>query len=589
MTLAVESVGETPSNLIEPYGGPLVDLLVTDRDEYEDLRAVAAASPSFQISERAMCDLELLATGGFSPLSGFMGHRDFASVLHTMRLADGAVFPIPVTLPLDSVPGLSVGKTIALRAPANDLLAVMDVQELYEWSFEESCDLVARTRDSKHPLVTEMKRWGRVNAAGNLRVLQLPKHYDFESLRLTPRETRRRLGIMKRPNIVAFQTRNPMHRVHEELTRRAIEQVDGALLLHPAVGMTKPGDVDHYTRVRTYQALSDAYDPARFLLALLPLAMRLAGPREALWHAIIRRNYGANFLIIGRDHASPGSDSKGRAFYDPYAAQELVEKHQSETGVRVIPFREFVFLPSEGRYEEVSNVSPGTPTASISGTQVRDEYLNAGRLLPAWFTRPEVARILAQAYPPKRQQGFCIWFTGLSGSGKTTTAEVLRTLLLERGRQITLLDGDVVRTTLSSGLGFSREDRDANIRRIGFVAAEIVRHRGIVICAAVSPYRSTREEVRSLVGSDQFFEVFVDTPLEVCEQRDVKGMYAKARRGEIHGFTGIDDPYEPPLAPEITLETTSTTAEQNARRILQMIERLGFLEPREKLAPGTDS
>jgi sulfate adenylyltransferase len=378
--------------------------------------------------------------------------------------------------------------------------------------------------------------------------------------------------------VVAFQTRNPLHRVHEELTKRASQEVDGVLLLHPVVGLTKPGDVDHYTRVRTYRSLAGKYyEKDRILLSLLPLAMRMAGPREALWHAIIRRNYGANHLIIGRDHASPGADSLANPFYGPYDAQELVEGFSAETGVKAVPFRELVYLPDEERYEEVSRTRRAVNSLSISGTQVREEYLNRGIRLPSWFTRPEVAEILAETYPPRHRQGFCVWFTGLSGAGKSTTTEVLTVLLMEHGRQVTVLDGDVVRTHLSKGLGFSKEDRDVNIRRIGFVAAEIVRHGGLAVCAAVSPYRATRDEVRNMVGTDHFIEVFVNTPLWVCEQRDVKGMYARARRGEIKDFTGIDDPYEPPTSPEIILDTVGHSAEENARTILDYLTDHSFV------------
>ena len=406
----------------------------------------------------------------------------------------------------------------------------------------------------------------------------MPSHYDFRELRLTPAETRARLATYGHSNVVAFQTRNPLHRVHEELTKRAAQEVDGVLLLHPVVGMTKPGDVDHFTRVRTYKALADRYyDKDRILLALLPLAMRLAGPREALWHAVIRRNYGANFLIVGRDHAGPGNDSTGKPFYGPYDAQELVSQYEDELGVKMVPFRQFVYLPDEGRYEEVSRIAADTKTADISGTQVREEYLNNGRQLPDWFTRPEVAEILSESYPPRHKQGVCIWFTGLSGAGKSTTAEVLTELLLQEGRQVTVLDGDVVRTHLSKGLGFSKEDRDINIRRIGYVASEIVRHGGTVVCAAISPYRATRNDVRAMAGTDHFVEVFVDTPLEVCEERDFKGLYAKARRGELTGFTGIDDPYEEPLNPEITLDTVGQTAEDNARAIIEYLRSRGLL------------
>jgi sulfate adenylyltransferase len=342
--------------------------------------------------------------------------------------------------------------------------------------------------------------------------------------------------------------------------------------------MIKSGDVDHYTHVRSYKALvARYYDPNRTLLVLFPLAVRLAGPREALWHAVSRRNYGANYLIVGRDHASPGVDSTGKPFYGPYDAQELVERFHDDVGVGVVPFSEFVYLPDAGRYDEVSRISPWGRAVSISGTYVREEFLNKGKVLPDWFTRPEVAEILAESYPPRHQQGVCIWLTGLSAAGKSTTAEVLTVLLLEHGRQVTVLDGDVVRTHLSKGLGFSKEDRDTNIRRIGYVAAEIVRHGGAVVCAAVSPYRATRNDVRNTVGKDHFVEVFVDTPLAVCEERDVKGLYAKARRGEIKGFTGIDDPYEVPQHAEITLDTMAHTPEANARLILHYLIREGFV------------
>jgi len=364
-----------------------------------------------------------------------------------------------------------------------------------------------------------------------------------------------------------------MHRAHEELTKRAAAAVDGVLLLHPSVGMTKPGDVDHYTRVRTYKTLTENhYARDRVVLSLLPLAMRMAGPREALWHAIIRRNFGANHFIVGRDHASPGG-----GYYGPYDAQELVAKHSDEIGVTMVPFHELVYVAEEDRYEEASRVPPGAKTMSISGTQVRDEFLGKGISLPEWFTRPEVAAILAASYPPRHRQGFCVWFTGLSGAGKSTTADILSVLLLEHGRQSTMLDGDVVRTHLSKGLGFSKEDRDANILRIGFVASELARHGGVAICAAVSPYRATRDQVRAMVGPDRFIEVFVDTPLEVCEARDAKGMYAAARRGAIKNFTGIDDPYEVPVAPELTLDTTSFTAERNAREIIALLSARGFV------------
>jgi sulfate adenylyltransferase len=569
------------SGLIEPYGGKLVDLMVPEEAMDEALE-YASNLPSIRLSERSVCDLELLAVGAFSPLDRFMSEADHQSVLDNMRLTNGYVFPIPIPLPIedDEKAAIDIGQDIALRSPRNELLAIMTVEEIYEWDLEEVAQKAFGTTDLRHPLVAEMYRWGKYNISGPLQVLRLPAHYDFKDLRKTPAETRAMLESFGHENVIAFQTRNPLHRVHEELTKRATQEKDGVLLLHPVVGMTRPGDVDHFTRVRTYRTLAQRYyDPDRILLSLLPLAMRMAGPREAVWHALIRRNYGANHLIVGRDHAGPGKNSKGEPFYGPYDAQELVESLSGELGVEVVPFRMMVYLPDEERYEEVSKVDETTRTASISGTQVREEYLENGRQLPGWFTRPEVAEILAETYPPRFRQGACIWFTGLHNSGKSTTASVLTALLQEHGRTVTLLDGDVVRTHFSDGLGFSKRDRDDHVRRMGYVASEIVRHGGIAICAAVSPYRTTRNDVRSMMGSDHYVEVFVDTPLEICEQRDTKGLYARARRGEIVGFTGIDDPYEAPQNPEICLDTIEYTAEENARFVLSRLLESGFIRP----------
>ena len=567
------------ANLIAPYGGKLVNLMV-EAEECAELMVQASHLPSVKISARAMCDLELLASGGFSPLDRFMGKADYERVLTEMRLKNGTLFPIPVTLPLNEEDLPKWGEAITLADARNNPLAIMQLEEVYPYDPQREARLVLGTTDPRHPLISEMVRWGKVYVSGSLRVLDLPKYHDFVELRRTPAQVRALLEEMGNDHVVAFQTRNPMHRIHEELTKRAASEVGGSLLVHPVVGLTKPGDVDHYTRVRTYRALVENYYEANHtLLSLLPLAMRLAGPREALWHAIIRRNHGATHFIIGRDHAGPGKDSKGIPFYGPYEAQLMMQQYSDELGVQPVEFKELVYLPDEDRYEEENKISEGTRVFNISGTQVRDDYLAKGRLLPEWFTRRETAEILRQMYPPRHRQGFCLWFTGLSGSGKSTTAEIVVSLLLERGRQITLLDGDVVRTHLTKGLGFSREDRDTNILRIGFVAGEIVRHGGIAITAAISPYRATRNEARKMVGEDRFFEIFVDTPIEVCESRDVKGLYARARRGQITGFTGVDDPYETPVDPEIILDTVNASAEENAHKIVAFLEERGFLLP----------
>jgi sulfate adenylyltransferase len=555
------------NNLISPYGGKLVNLLVGGV-EREELLAKANTYPSLQITDRNLNDLELLASGGFSPLDRFMGQADYQRVLTEMRLANGTLFPMPITLTIKKEALPTREDWITLRDSRNYIIAVMHLEEVFRWDPAREARLSLGTTDPRHPLVSEMSFWGDLCISGELKVLNLPVYFDFTPLRLTPAQVREHLSALGHEKVVAFQTRNPMHRVHEELTRRAAEAVDGSLLVHPVVGLTKPGDVDHYTRVRIYKALYEHYyDQSRTMLSLLPLAMRMAGPREALFHAIIRRNHGATHFIVGRDHAGPGNDSTGKPFYGPYEAQEMLKQYEAEIGVAMVPFEELFYLVDEDRYVEKKDVPEGAKTASISGTQVRDDYLAKGKLLPGWFTRKETAEILMEAYPPQHKRGVCIWFTGLSGAGKTTISNALVPMLLEHGRQTSVLDGDVVRTHLSKGLGFSKEDRDANILRIGFVASEIVHAGGTVICAAISPYRQARNETRNMVGTDSFIEVFVDTPVEECERRDIKGMYAKARRGEIKGFTGVDDPYEAPPNPE-----------DNARKIIAYLQSRGYIQ-----------
>ncbi|MCJ7701836.1 MAG: bifunctional sulfate adenylyltransferase/adenylylsulfate kinase [Anaerolineales bacterium] len=571
MTVSKDSV------LVSPYGGKLINL-VTTGEEREAIREKANRYPSIQISDRALHDLELLAVGGYSPLDRFMGKADYQRVLTEMRLSDGTLFPMPITLTINKEDLPTREEWIALRDSRNYLIAAMRIEEVFTWDPVREARLVLGTTDTRHPLVSEMEQWGDLCISGELKIINLPVYYDFVKIRRTPAETRALLNEMGNDNVVAFQTRNPMHRVHEELTKLAAAEVGGSLLIHPVVGLTKPGDVDHFTRVRVYKALqSNYYDQKSTVLSLLPLAMRMAGPREAVWHAIIRRNYGANHFIVGRDHAGPGNDSAGKPFYGPYEAQEMMKQYEGEIGVKMVPFQWMVYLPDDQIYVPADQVPEGARVSTISGTQVREEYLAKGNLLPEWFTRKETAEILAEVHPPKHKQGLCLWFTGLSGCGKSTIASALIPMLMEHGRQASVLDGDVVRTHLSKGLGFSKEDRDTNIMRIGFVAGEIARHNGTVVCAAISPYRATRNEARKMSGDDRFVEIWVNTPLEVCEQRDIKGLYAKARRGEIKGFTGIDDPYEEPQNAEIVLNTVDTTPDENARFIIGYLTERGLI------------
>ncbi len=561
-----------------PYGGTLVNLIVDDA-RAAAMKATAKDHASITLDERGLCDLELLAVGAFSPLRGFMGQADYQRVVAEMRLADGTLWPLPVTLPVTPGAGVEVGKTLALRDVYGNLLAFMHIAELYEYDKEHEAKHAYGSTDAKHPSVAHLGRQASHYAAGRLEVIRTPPHYDFVDLRRTPAELRAHFESLGWSKIVAFQTRNPLHRAHEELTKRAAEQIGGGLLIHPVVGVTKPGDVDHFTRVRCYRALVDNYyEPGSVVLSLLPLAMRMAGPREALLHAIIRRNHGCTDFIVGRDHAGPGKDSTGKPFYGPYEAQEYMAKYKDEIGMGMVDFKQMVYLPDEDRYSPVDSVPPGVRTADISGTQVRDDYLAKGIPLPEWFSRPAVAAILGETNPPKFRQGMTIWFTGLSGSGKSTVAHGLVERLAEYGRNVSVLDGDEIRTHLSKGLGFSKEDRDANIHRVGYVAGLVAQHGGTTLCAVISPYRAPRDQARKS-SQGNFVEIYCDTPIEVCESRDVKGLYAKARAGEIKGFTGVDDPYEAPLNPEVTLDTSKLGVEACVDKIIEKLLELGYILP----------
>ncbi len=563
--------------LISPFGGKLVDLLV-DAPRAAEMKGKAKDYESLTLDERCLCDLELLATGAFSPLSGFMGKADYDRVLSEKRLVNGTLWPLPVVLPVKPGDGVAEGKTLALRDVYGNLLAFLHIEEIYPIDKKKESQLAYGSEDDSHPAVAWLNRQPSHYAAGKLEVLRTPPHHDFVELRRTPKELRDHFSKLGWSKVVAFQTRNPLHRAHEELTKRAAEQIKGGLLIHPVVGVTKPGDVDHFTRVRCYRALVDNYyEPGTVVLSLLPLAMRMAGPREVLLHAIIRRNHGCTDFIVGRDHAGPGKDRSGKPFYEPYAAQEAMAEHREELGMGMVDFKQMVYLPDEDRYAPVDEVPKGVKTADISGTQVRDDYLAKGVPLPEWFSRPAVAEILGEANPPKFKQGLTIWFTGLSGSGKSTVAHALVERLAEFGRNVSLLDGDEIRTHLSKGLGFSKEDRDTNIHRVGYVAGLVAQAGGTTLCAVISPYRETRDNARKL-SKGNFVEIFCDTPIGVCEERDVKGLYAKARAGLIKGFTGVDDPYEAPLNPEITLDTSKLSVQECADEIIKKLAELGYVQ-----------
>src|SRR5947209_8629831 len=575
------------AGLNTPYGGSLVTLIVDDARAAE-MKGTAQDFASLTLDERGLCDLELLATGGFSPLTGFLGKADYTRVVGEMRLADGTLWPLPVTLPVHPGDGIAEGRPLALRDGYGHLIAFLQVEETYAVDKAAEARGAYGSTDAKHPAVAYLNRQPGHYAAGRLEVIRTPPHYDFTELRRTPAELREHFESLGWAKVVAFQTRNPLHRAHEELTKRAAKQIGGGLLIHPVVGVTKPGDVDHYTRVRCYRALVDNYyEPGSVVLSLLPLAMRMAGPREVLLHAIIRRNYGCTHFIVGLDHAGPGNDSTGKPFYGPYDAQAAMKEHEKEIGMGMVDFKQMVYLPEENRYSPVDEVPKGARTADISGTEVREKYLAKGLQLPEWFSRPAVAEILSETNPPRFRQGLTIWFTGLSGSGKSTIAHALIERLAEFGRNCSLLDGDEIRTHLSKGLGFSKEDRDTNIRRVGYVAGLVAQHGGTTLCAVISPYRAIRDEARKL-SKGNFVEVYCETPIEVCEQRDVKGMYAKARaavaEGKPMGFTGVDDPYEPPTNAEVTIDTSKLSVEECVHAIINKLLASGYILPHGHVA-----
>jgi sulfate adenylyltransferase len=569
------------SHLIAPHGGELVQLQVP-AERAAELKAHSKDWPSWDLTPRQLCDLELLMSGGFSPLRGFMSRADYESVCHKMHLANGTLWPMPITLDVSEefakrlTPGSS---KIALRDPEGVMLAVLHVDDLWQPDRKAEAKAVFNSTSPAHPgadyVINKSHPW---YVGGTIEELQPPSHYDFRSLRLTPAELRAEFSRLGWTSVVAFQTRNPMHRAHVELTMRAAKQVEANLLIHPSVGMTKPGDVDYFVRTRCYQLLLSKYPHGTVKLSMLPLAMRLGGPREAIWHGLIRKNHGCTHFIVGRDHAGPGKDTDGKPFYGPYDAQELFQKHEAETGVKMVPFQMMVYLQNEDRYVPSDEVPPGAKVLDISGTELR-QRLNEGREIPAWFTYPEVVKELRRSYPPRDKQGVTIFFTGLSGSGKSTIANALITKFLEMGgRPVTLLDGDLVRKHLSSELGFSKEHRDINIRRIGYVASEITKNGGIAICAPIAPYEATRQAVRQMVERfGGFILVHVATSIEVCEQRDRKGLYAKARAGIVKEFTGISDPYEAPAHAEVVIDTANLSPEEAAQAILLHLEREGFV------------
>jgi sulfate adenylyltransferase len=559
---------------------PIPELYVS-YDSAQKLKVEAGNLLSWDLTPRQICDLELLMNGGFHPLKGFMGQADYDGVVANMRTADGTLWPIPITLDVSEAfaDKVAPGQDIALRDQEGVILAILSISDKWVPNKALEAEKVFGADDLAHPAVNYLhNQAGKVYLGGPVTGIQQPVHYDFKARRDTPNELRaffRKMGWRK---VVAFQTRNPLHRAHQELTFRAAREAEANLLIHPVVGMTKPGDVDHFTRVRCYEAVLDKYPAQTTALSLLNLAMRMAGPREAVWHGIIRKNHGCTHMIVGRDHAGPGKNSQGKDFYDPYAAQELFAQHAAEIGIEMVDFKHMVYVQEKAQYYPANEIPEGSTVLDISGTELR-RRLREGLDIPEWFSFPEVVNELRKTSPARSKQGFTVFFTGLSGSGKSTIANALMVKLMEMGgRPVTLLDGDVVRKHLSSELGFSKEHRDLNIKRIGYVASEITKNGGIAICAPIAPYTATRRAVREMIEAyGAFVEVHVATSLEECERRDRKGLYKLAREGKIKEFTGISDPYEAPTSAELVVDTENVDVDHCAHQVLLKLEQMGLI------------
>ncbi len=563
------------------HHAPIPELFVSP-DSAQKLKLEAAQLPSWDLTARQVCDLELLMNGGFFPLRGFQSEADYNGTVENMRTADGTLWPIPVTLDVSEkfAETVSPGQDIALRDQEGVILAILSISDKWVPNKSKEAEHVFGADDLAHPAVNYLHNVaGPVYLGGAVTGIQQPVHYDFKARRDTPNELRAFFRKMGWRRIVAFQTRNPLHRAHQELTFRAAREAEANLLIHPVVGMTKPGDVDHFTRVRCYEAVLDQYPASTTHLSLLNLAMRMGGPREALWHAIIRKNHGLTHFIVGRDHAGPGKNSAGQDFYDPYAAQELVAKYQQEIGIEMVDFKQMVYVQEKAQYYPVDEVPAGSTVLDISGTELR-RRLREGLEIPDWFSFPQVVTELRRTSPPRAKQGFTVFFTGLSGSGKSTIANALMVKLMEMGgRPVTLLDGDVVRKHLSSELGFSKEHRDINIKRIGYVASEITKNGGIAICAPIAPYTATRRAVREMIEAyGAFIEVHVATSIEECERRDRKGLYKLAREGKIKEFTGISDPYEAPTKAELVVDTEGMDVDYCAQQVILKLESMGLIK-----------
>jgi len=569
--------------------GALVNRLYTKGTvAYDELVRSSDTALELSLNHRQTCDIELILNGGFSPLEGFMTSSQYNGVVNNMHLPDGTIWPMPICLDISEEQALEIEKSgvrqLILRDGEHNPIALMDVEDLWKPNKQIEAEAVFGG-DPEHPAIAYLNGTAKnMYIGGKLHGFQLPPHYDYQHLRQTPAETRALFAAKGWNKIAAFQTRNPMHRAHIELTKQALAFSDDMnLLIHPVVGMTKPGDVDHHTRVKCINSILPTYPQDRTALSVFPLAMRMGGPREAIWHCLIRKNYGCTHFILGRDHAGPGSNSAGKDFYGPFDARDAAVGVAKETGMSCLSFEMQVYSPEDDCFyasNAVPNGKDGKPkkVLKLSGTEVRNR-LKTGEDIPAWFSYPAVVDILRQAHPPNHKKGLTIFFTGLSGSGKSTIANALCEKLMEvQERRVSILDGDHMRKLVSSELGFSEEHRNLNIRRIGFISSLVARSGGLAIAAPIAPYKVSRDFVRETCSEEGgFMEVYVAASLALCEKRDKKGLYALARKGIIKGMTGVDDPYQEPQNPEIRIETGDLSVAQAVDQVMDYLYAEGYI------------
>lgn len=548
----------------------------------EALRAESLDYKLIDLSSRQLCDLELLLNRGLFPLTGYLCRDDYTSVINKMTLVDGTVWPIPISLDVDeqTAGALEKGQRVALNDQEGFLLAILTVEDIWKPDKKKEAVSVFGTDDpDTHPGVMHLyERVGSHYIGGRLEGVSLPVHYDFQHLRLSPSETVRIFTMNGWRKILGFHTDEYLHCAHREMVIKAAREAGAAIFLQPVADLSHPGNLDYYTQIRCYQAFTDKFPANMIQLGLTPFASRKAGPKEALWQAIIRKNFGCSHFMVAEDHADPWAGKDGKELFYPYgAAQQMVSDYSKETGISMVPQREMGYHQDLKKYVVLDKIGE-EEVATISSRELRRKLIH-GEDIPTWFSYPEVVDQLQCSFPPRSKQGFTIFMTGFSGSGKSTIAKVLLVKFMEMcDRPVTLLDGDIVRTNLSSELTFSKEHRNLNITRIGFVAGEITKNGGIALCAPIAPYTESRWANRELISRyGGYVEVYVSTPLEVCEQRDRKGLYAKARAGKVKGVTGVTDPYIPPTNPELTIDTSKVTPMEAVQEILLYLEDQGYI------------